>query len=150
MADSITIGSTGWCQQSAVAARFAHVKTPLADDDTQTGVFITNRFREINGILLKQGKTLSELDGDTVAEAVLKVINEVGAAADVALARGWIEVYNAYREEYRAHLRQLAEDGIELGTVAGTRDDATIVPSTLLTGGDYDAADNRWKTDRTW
>lgn len=156
---AVSIGVTGWCDADAVERRVAQFKaaigassTPLDTDDIEA--FILSRFRQMNAVLQKIGVTLTELDGDTTAEAVLKPINELGAAWDVlrALAAGVLgdvpPIIGEYKDEYEKELRRLGDDYYSLGAVETDRDDTTRLPSSMLSGGDY--AEAHTKIDQEW
>jgi hypothetical protein len=150
--DTITIGTDGWCQPSDVRKYLPQYKDRLGDGtgpitDTETAEWITARFYQMNAAVAPLGITLTNLDADTTAEAVLKRINRLGAALDVVRALGLgasgggVEDLRELGREWEAELKRLRAGYYNLGAVQTTKQSTVRLTTALKSGGDDEDPD---------
>lgn len=144
---ALTLGTDSLCTVADVrrmlpqiAGRIAEGNSIVTDSDLE--VHITNRFHMMVGAIKKTGVTLSAIDADTTAEAVLKRINTIGAVVDVLLSLGAAVsdqvggFIDHYSREWNTELKRLGTSFYALGSTSPTKESTTMLPSSMLTGGD--------------
>jgi hypothetical protein len=147
MADTITIGTDGWVQPSEVRKYVAQFRDRLGDDngpitDNEIIDWITDRFRQMNGAVTPLGITLTSLDADAMAEAVLRRINKMGAVIDVVRAM-YLGASNAdpsvlrnIERDYDREIQRLRSGYYALGGVQAGKESTVRITAAMKASGD--------------
>lgn len=154
---AITLGTDGYCAATDVQSKLQRTYSTTSKPTTaQVEGFITSAFHRINGILDARGYATPIPTTKTVASAILKEINLLGASAQaeeaanaIAMAGNISNLAVSLREQYEAEIKRLSKG--ETSLVDATETDATPAQADEQTpSGSFNLDDDGAERDPTF